>query len=120
MGQPYVGEIRMFAGTYAPLGWAFCDGTIIPISENTALFQLLGTIYGGDGQTNFALPNLQGRVPLHCGIVPSTMVTYTLGDATQQTLREIWTGPAYREFRNALLSKKPPDACANCGLRWSL
>lgn len=67
MGQSYVGEIRMFGGNFAPVGWAFCDGQLIPISENETLFQLLGTTYGGDGQETFALPNLQGRIPIHVG-----------------------------------------------------
>jgi len=65
MAQPYVGEIRMFAGTFAPAGWEFCNGQIIPISENDVLFTLIGTRYGGDGESTFALPNLQSRVPIH-------------------------------------------------------
>lgn len=67
MAQPYVGEIRMFAGNFAPVGWAFCQGQLLPIANNEALFQLIGTTYGGDGQTTFALPNLQSRVPIHQG-----------------------------------------------------
>lgn len=67
MAQPYVGEIRIFAGNFAPAGWMFCDGQLLPISENETLFQLIGTTYGGDGQSTFALPNLQSRVPLHQG-----------------------------------------------------
>ena len=67
MAQPYVGEIRMFAGNFAPAGWAFCDGQLLPISENETLFQLIGTTYGGDGQSTFALPDLRGRIPLHQG-----------------------------------------------------
>jgi microcystin-dependent protein len=67
MASPYVGEIRMFAGNFAPVGWAFCQGQLIPISENETLFNLIGTTYGGDGQSTFALPNLQSRVPLHVG-----------------------------------------------------
>jgi microcystin-dependent protein len=67
MAQPYVGEIRMFAGNFAPAGWAFCNGALLPISENETLFQLIGTTYGGDGQSTFALPDLQGRIPLHMG-----------------------------------------------------
>lgn len=67
MGQPYVGEVRMFAGNFAPAGWAFCDGQLLPISENETLFQLIGTTYGGDGQSTFALPNLQSRIPVHQG-----------------------------------------------------
>ena len=67
MSDPYIGEIRMFGGTFAPAGWAFCDGQLLPISENDALFTLIGTTYGGDGQETFALPDLQGRVPVHQG-----------------------------------------------------
>jgi microcystin-dependent protein len=67
MAQPYVGEIRMFAGNFAPAGWLFCEGQLLPISENETLFQLIGTTYGGDGVSTFALPDLRGRVPLHQG-----------------------------------------------------
>jgi microcystin-dependent protein len=67
MAQPYVGEIRMFAGNFAPAGWMFCEGQTIPISENETLFQLIGTTYGGDGQSTFALPDLRGRLPIHMG-----------------------------------------------------
>lgn len=67
MAQPYVGEIRMFAGNFAPAGWMLCQGQLLPISENETLFQLIGTTYGGDGQSNFALPNLQSRMPVHAG-----------------------------------------------------
>lgn len=67
MAQPYVGEIRMFAGNFAPAGWMFCEGQLLPISENETLFQLIGTTYGGDGQSTFALPDLRGRIPIHQG-----------------------------------------------------
>ena len=67
MAQPYVGEIRMFGGNFPPVGWLFCDGQQLPISENETLFQLIGTTYGGDGQETFNLPNLQSRVPMHQG-----------------------------------------------------
>ncbi|HQR34774.1 MAG TPA: tail fiber protein [Blastocatellia bacterium] len=67
MAQPYVGEIRMFAGNFAPAGWMFCEGQLIPISENETLFNLIGTTYGGDGQETFALPDLRGRIPVHQG-----------------------------------------------------
>jgi len=67
LSQPYVGEIRMFGGNFAPVGWAFCSGQILPISENETLFNLIGTTYGGDGQSTFALPNLQSRLPIHVG-----------------------------------------------------
>lgn len=67
MAQPYVGEIRMFGGNFAPAGWMFCDGSLLPISENETLFQLIGTTYGGDGESTFALPDLRGRLPVHQG-----------------------------------------------------
>jgi len=67
MSSPFIGEIRMFGGNFAPAGWAFCDGSLIPISENDALFNLIGTTYGGDGQNTFALPDLRSRVPIHVG-----------------------------------------------------
>jgi microcystin-dependent protein len=67
MAQPYVGEIRMFAGNFAPAGWMFCEGQLLPISENETLFQLIGTSYGGDGQSTFSLPDLRGRIPIHQG-----------------------------------------------------
>lgn len=67
MAQPYVGEIRIFAGNFAPVGWMFCEGQILQISENETLFMLIGTTYGGDGQETFALPDLRGRLPLHYG-----------------------------------------------------
>ena len=67
MADPFVAEIRIFPFNFAPKGWAFCDGQILPLSQNTALFSLLGTTYGGDGKSNFALPNLQGNAPMHPG-----------------------------------------------------
>jgi microcystin-dependent protein len=67
MAQPYVGELRMFGGNFAPAGWMFCEGQLLPISENETLFQLIGTTYGGDGESTFALPDLRGRIPLHMG-----------------------------------------------------
>lgn len=70
MSEPFVGEIRMFAGNFAPRGWALCDGQLLAVSQNDALFSLFGTIYGGDGRTTFGLPDLRGRVPLHYGSGP--------------------------------------------------
>jgi len=67
MSSPFIGEIRMFGGNFAPAGWAFCDGSLLLISDNDALFQLIGTTYGGDGQSTFALPDLRSRVPIHVG-----------------------------------------------------
>lgn len=70
MSEPFVGEIRMFAGNFAPRGWAFCDGQLLAVSQNDALFSLFGTIYGGDGRTTFGLPDLRGRIPIHAGTGP--------------------------------------------------
>ncbi|WP_306050765.1 phage tail protein [Oceaniradius stylonematis] len=70
MSEPFVGEIRMFAGNFAPRGWAFCDGQLLAVSQNDALFSLLGTIYGGDGRTTFGLPDMRGRLPIHAGHGP--------------------------------------------------
>ncbi len=67
MAQPYVGELRMFAGNFAPAGWMFCEGQLLPISEYETLFNLIGTTYGGDGESTFALPDLRGRIPIHQG-----------------------------------------------------
>lgn len=78
MSEPFLGEIRMFGGNFAPRGWAFCDGQLLPISQNTALFSLFGTTYGGDGRTTFALPDLRSRVPVHEGQGPG-LSSYPLG-----------------------------------------
>lgn len=78
MSEPFIAEIRIFAGNFAPRGWAFCDGQLLPIAQNTALFSLIGTTYGGDGRTTTALPNLQGRAPMHPGRGPGLSV-YRLG-----------------------------------------
>ncbi len=79
MGQPYVGEIRMFGGNFAPAGWAFCSGQLLPITQDETLFNLIGTTYGGDGQSTFALPDLRGRVPIHMGTNPTNGITYAIG-----------------------------------------
>ena len=79
MSDQYLGEIRMFAGNYAPEGWAMCNGQLLMINQNEALFSLIGTTYGGDGQTTFALPDLQGRVPVHTGRNNVTGTVYPLG-----------------------------------------
>ncbi|HPG08910.1 MAG TPA: tail fiber protein [Saprospiraceae bacterium] len=83
MAQPYVGEIRMFAGNFAPAGWMFCEGQLLPIAENETLFQLIGTTYGGDGQSTFGLPDLRGRLPIHQG---SGYILAETGGAEQVTL----------------------------------
>ena len=80
MGQPFIGEIRMFGFSFPPAGWALCNGALMPISENDALFTIIGTTYGGDGEETFALPNLQSRFPLHKGTGPGGN-TYVLGES---------------------------------------
>ncbi len=81
MSEPFIAEIRIFAGNFAPRGWAFCDGTLLPVSQNTALFSLIGTTYGGDGRTTTALPNLEGRAPMHPGRGPG-LTSRQLGQKT--------------------------------------
>ena len=79
MSEPFIAEIKIFAGNFAPRGWAFCNGQLLPIAQNTALFSLVGTTYGGDGRTTFGLPKLQGRIPLHPGNGPG-LTTRRLGE----------------------------------------
>ena len=96
MPEPYIGEIRMFAGNFAPAGWMLCEGQTLPISENDVLFQLIGTTYGGDGEETFNLPNLASRVPIHMGTSPSG-ITYQLGEmaGTEQETLTVQQIPAH-------------------------
>jgi len=80
MSEPFIGEIRMFGGNFAPRGWAFCDGQLVSVFNNSALFSILGTTYGGDGETTFALPDLRGRVPIHPGS-GAGLSSYNLGQS---------------------------------------
>jgi microcystin-dependent protein len=114
MTQPYVGEIRMFGGSFAPDGWDFCNGQLIPISENDTLFNLIGTTYGGDGQETFALPDLRGRIPIHAGQGPSISQNYQLGqnggaEAVVLTTQQI---PVHN---HALLASTDPANTPNPG-----
>jgi len=97
MSEPYVGEIRLFAGNFAPNGWAFCDGQLLSIAQSTVLFELIGTIYGGDGQSTFALPDLRGRVPVHQGN------GYLIGESGGQETVTLAAAqmPAHRHAMNA-------------------
>jgi microcystin-dependent protein len=81
MSEPFIAEVRIFAGNFAPRGWAFCDRQLLPIAQNTALFSLIGTTYGGDGRTTTALADMQGRVPMHPGRVPG-LTSPRLGQKT--------------------------------------
>lgn len=102
MSEPFVGEIRMFAGNFAPRGWAFCDGQLLAISQNDALFSLLGTIYGGDGQTTFALPDLRSRIPVHAGTGPG-LTQRRLGDkgGIEETTLTVNQMPSHTHAANA-------------------
>lgn len=83
MGQPYIGEIRMFGGNFAPMGWMFCEGQLLSIAEHDTLFTLIGTTYGGDGETTFALPDLRGRIPIHQGSHSGTSYVMGQGSGTE-------------------------------------
>ncbi|MBA4008151.1 MAG: phage tail protein [Hyphomonas sp.] len=98
MSNAFIGEIRLFAGNFAPVGWAFCDGSLISIEENNALFALIGTNYGGNGQTTFALPDLRSRVPLHQGPGPGLSINYVVGEAigTEQVTLSSNNMPAHQ------------------------
>ncbi|MCH7399436.1 tail fiber protein [Belliella sp. DSM 107340] len=100
--EPLIGQIMMFAGNFAPRGWAFCEGQLLPISSNTALFSILGTIYGGDGRTTFALPDLRGRAPIHKGQGPG-LSNISLGEVggTEQVSLTVLNMPAHSHGMNA-------------------
>jgi microcystin-dependent protein len=114
MSSPFVGEIRMFAGNFAPVGWALCDGRLIPISENDTLFNLIGTTYGGDGQETFALPNLQSRVPVHVG--PGFSQAQTGGvETVTLTVNQI---PAHNHIVQTQTTPGTNNATTNPGGNW--
>ncbi len=109
--QPYVGEIRMFAGNFAPEGWLFCEGQQLPISENEVLFQLIGTTYGGDGEETFNIPNLASRVPIHMGTGPDG-TTYQLGEMAG-TEQETLTTQQIPQHTHPLTASTAPGTQAN-------
>src|SRR6266436_3949024 len=114
MSNPFIGEIRMFAGNFAPAGWAFCNGQLMPISENDALFNLIGTTYGGDGQATFALPDLQGRGPIHQGQGPglsSRQIGETFG--TEEVTLTVSQLPAHRHSALCSTSGQSPTPVNN-------
>lgn len=108
MAQPYVGEIRMFGGNFAPAGWMFCEGQLLPISENETLFNLIGTTYGGDGQSTFALPDLRGRIPIHFG---NGFIQAETGGVESVTL----TVPQIAAHSHALLCTSNPASASAPG-----
>lgn len=118
MADPFVAEIRIFAGNFAPTGWALCDGQLMPISQNTALFSLLGTTYGGDGKSNFALPNLQGCAPLQAGQGPGLSLRDLGESGGEQAVTLLQTElPAHTHAASG--SSNPGDSLVPTGLDWA-
>ena len=118
MSDPYIGEIKLISFNYPPRGWAFCNGQLLPINQNQALFSILGTMYGGNGQTNFALPNMQGRVPLHQGV---SQGSYTVGQAAGElahtlTINEL---PAHPHPAVAQSAAGGPNPGSPAGAIWA-
>ena len=107
MSQPFVGEIRLFAGTFAPIGWFLCDGRVLPISEYDTLYQLIGTSYGGDGQETFNLPDLRGRVPMHMSS------TYVLGQQQGQEQVALTLSQVPAHSHAPVVSSAPASAAFN-------
>lgn len=137
MGTPFIGEIKIISWNFAPRGWAFCNGQFLPINQNQALFSLLGTMYGGNGQTTFALPNLQGRMPLHVG---AGYVQGQAGGATAHTLttselpahthnvrcnnntgtvvspqNNVWAGSTQNPYSTSFNASMRPESVTNTG-----
>jgi len=113
MGTPFLGEVRIVSFNFAPMGWAFCNGQVLAINQNTALFALLGTTYGGNGQTTFALPNLQGRIPIHTG---NGFVQGQQGGETSHTLLAAEM-PAHNH--SVVASSNPADQGTPRGNYWA-
>jgi|KBSSwiStaDraftv2_1062776.scaffolds.fasta_scaffold61237_1 microcystin-dependent protein len=135
MAQPYVGEIRMFAGNFPPVGWMFCDGQSLAISENDVLFQLIGTMYGGDGESTFNLPNLQSRVPIHfgtgadgityqqaeqAGTESETLTTQQIPNHTHAQLCSTGAGANTNDPVNAIASKTDLSQYSSAGATVSM
>lgn len=112
MSEAFVGEIRMFGGNYAPEGWAMCNGQLLPISENEALFALIGTTYGGDGQSTFAVPDLRGRLPVHMGQNPRTGTQFRLAQAggTEAVTLSLTQLPAHSHQAQAITGPSTASA----------
>ena len=119
MATPFIAEIVLFAGNFAPRGWAFCQGQILSIAQNTALFSILGTTYGGNGQTTFALPDLRGRVPVGPGQGPG-LANVSLGEVSEPTHTLIITEmPAHNHQAQAQGNSNPGDSSSPNGNTWA-
>src|SRR5436305_4104139 len=112
MSEPYVAEIRMVSFNYAPKGWALCNGQLLPINQNQALFSLLGTTYGGNGQTTFALPNLQGGIPIHAGN------GHVLGESGGEETHTLTVNEMATHQHTAVATSGTPDATSPAGGFW--
>ncbi|WP_411345857.1 phage tail protein [Paenibacillus sp. WLX1005] len=117
MSEAFTGEIRMFAGTYAPENWAFCNGQLLNIAGNEALFSLIGTTYGGDGRTTFGLPDLRGRVPLHIGTYAGN--TYTLGQKSGTETVTLQTGELPSHTHPVIATSDPATSANPAGNTWA-
>lgn len=117
--EPYVGEIRIFGGNFAPEGWALCDGSLLPISENDALFSLLGVIYGGDGVTTFAVPDLTGRLPIGQGTAPLTGTSYPIGRMGGAETVTLIEDQLPRHTHTAQADAQPGTSVSPAGTVWA-
>jgi len=108
MSEPFIGQINMFAGNFAPRGWAMCDGQLLPINQNTALFSILGTTYGGNGVTTFALPDLRGRVPMHPGQGPGLSPRF-LGEVGGTEVESLTIAQMPAHDHPAIPNNRPAD-----------
>jgi len=111
MSEPFIAEIRIFAGNFAPRSWAFCNGQLLPVAQNTALFSLVGTTYGGDGRTTFGLPDLQGRAPMHPGRGPG-LTSRRLGEKTGAETATVSDAQMASHSHSARGSENPAVASA--------
>jgi len=118
MSDPFLGEIKMFGGNFTPLGYAFCQGQLLPISSYDALFALIGTTYGGDGQTTFALPDLRGRVPVHQGQGPG-LGNYTIGQMAGTETVQLLTGQLPAHTHSAAANSNPGTSADPTGSYWA-
>lgn len=116
MAQPYVGEIRIFAGNFAPAGWMFCEGAHLPISEYETLFQLIGTTYGGDGESTFALPDLRGRVTVHAGSLDGLTVMHGEQAGVESVTLSAAQMPSHSHYQRASSDAASPAFTAATGV----